>query len=95
MTVTAVPRPGPPGATGPQGPTGPTGPAGTGGDSTYLHTQLTPSSVWTVDHGLGKEPAVTVIDSADSEVFGEVSYPTLNRVVLTFSSAFGGRARLN
>jgi hypothetical protein len=93
--VVVVPQPGPQGPQGPAGPQGPEGPAGTGGDLTYQHTQLVPAAVWTIDHNLGKEPAVTVISSADDEVIGDVSYPTPNRVVLTFSSAFAGRARLN
>lgn len=82
---------------GPEGPPGPQGPPGADGtgDATYLHDQQSPASVWTIDHGLGKEPAVTVIDSAGSQVIGDISFPTLNRVVLTFSAAFAGRARLN
>ncbi len=93
--VAIAPRPGPQGPSGPPGPQGPTGPAGTGGDLTYLHQQLTPAAVWTIDHGLGKEPSVTVINSAGDEVVGDVAFPTLDRVAITFSAAFGGRARLN
>lgn len=93
MTV-IVPQPGPPGPAGPSGPAGPPGADGTG-DATYLHVQLVPESVWVIDHSLAKEPSVTVIDSAGSQVEGEVTFPTLSRVVLTFSSAFAGRARLN
>ena len=89
-----VARPPIPGPEGPAGPAGPAGADGTG-DATFLHQQLTPSAVWTIDHGLGKEPAVVVIDSGDSEVVGDVAYPTPDRVVLTFSAPFGGRARLN
>lgn len=93
--VVVAPQPGPEGPQGPAGPQGPQGPAGTGGDATYLHEQAVPEAVWTIDHGLGKEPAVTVINSAGDEVIGDVSYPTADRVVITFSSGFAGRARLN
>lgn len=92
--VAIAPVPGPAGPSGPAGPVGPPGPSGAG-DLTYLHTQLTPASQWTIDHNLGKEPTVTVIDSAGSEVVGDVNYTNTNRVVITFSSAFAGRARLN
>lgn len=64
-------------------------------DSTFLHQQQVPSAVWTINHNLGKEPSVTVIDSAEQEVQGDVTYPTINQVVITFSAPFGGRARLN
>lgn len=84
----------PAGPVGPPGPQGPAGADGTG-DATFLHDQQAPASVWTIDHGLGKEPSVTVIDSAGSQVIGDASFPTPNRVVLTFSAAFSGRARLN
>jgi hypothetical protein len=91
--VAIAPKPGPAGPAGPSGPAGPPGPEGV--DATYLHQQLVPAATWTIDHGLGKEPSVTVIDSGGSVVIGDVSYPTLNRVVLIFSAPFGGRARLN
>lgn len=87
--------PGPAGPVGDPGPQGPEGPQGSGGDLTYLHQQMTPAAVWVIDHGLGKEPSVTAIDSADGQIEGDVSYPTLDRVVIAFSAATGGRARLN
>ena len=84
----------PPGAQGPPGPQGPAGADGTG-DATYPHQQMVPSAVWTIDHGLGKHPAVTVITSAGDQVIGDVSYPSLDRVVITFSAPLGGSATLN
>lgn len=78
---------------GAQGPAGPTGPPGApGGSFTYI--QSTPSTTWTIAHGLNTFPNVTVTDSAGSWVIGSVQYPTLNQVVLTFSAAFSGTAVL-
>ena len=44
---------------------------------------------------MGFYPAVTVIDSGGSQVEGELSYPSINEVVSTFSAAFGGKAYLS
>lgn len=64
-------------------------------DRHYAHTQGVPSAVWTIAHGLGKFPAVTVTDSAGSAVHGDIEYLDANTVRLTFRSAFGGLAYLN
>lgn len=66
-----------------------------GGDAHYTHTQGVASAEWTVVHNLGKKPAVTVVDSADSYVIGEVVYLNNNSVKLKFSGAFSGKAYFN
>lgn len=66
-----------------------------GGDAHYTHTQSVPSSEWTVQHNLGKKSSVTVVDSADTVVFGEVEYIDLNNVTITFNGAFSGKAYFN
>ena len=83
---------GPPGATGPQGIQGP---QGISGDAHYVHTQSVASAVWTITHSLGKYPSATVVDSADSEVIGDMEYISPNTITITFSGAFGGKAYLN
>jgi hypothetical protein len=85
---------GAPGPIGPQGPEGPIGPPGPG-DAAYIHSQLAPSATWTIDHNLHKYPSVTVVDSAGTTVEGEVSYPSIDRVVIQFTATFGGSAYLN
>ena len=74
---------------------GPAGRDGTGGDSHYTHNQAVPDTVWVIDHNLGKYPSVICFDSANDEIEGMISYPTLNRVTVTFSAATGGYAYLN
>lgn len=66
-----------------------------GRDKHYTHTQGSPSTEWTIDHNLNKHPSITVVDSAGTVVWCAASYPSLNRVVLSFSAAFSGRAYMN
>jgi hypothetical protein len=66
-----------------------------GGDKNYIHLQNLPSATWVVSHNLGKKPSVTVVDSADEVVFGEVHYDSDNQVTLTFAGAFSGKAYFN
>jgi hypothetical protein len=61
----------------------------------YVHTQTVAASVWTIIHNLGKYPSVSIVDSANDEVIGEVRYTNTNQVVVTFSAAFSGKAFLN
>lgn len=68
---------------------------GTGGDKHYVHKQETSSDTWEVTHGLGKEPAVIVVDSAGTEVIGEVEYVSLNKCILRFQAPFSGKAIFN
>lgn len=79
-----------------QGLTGADGGASPGtGDSSHVHNQSVPSAEWTVDHNLGKWPSVSVVDSANDLVEGEVKYINPNRVILNFSAPFTGRAFIN
>lgn len=65
------------------------------GDKSYTHNQETASAVWEVTHNLGKHPAVTVVDSAGTEVIGEVDYTSSNTCVLRFQAPFNGKAFFN
>jgi hypothetical protein len=82
------PRPGPP------GPPGPPGKDGTG-DLHYVHTQGTPSAVWTVQHDLGKWGSVTVLDSANSWLLTDVEYLDENTLVITLAAPASGKALVN
>lgn len=61
----------------------------------YVHSQDASASTWTVQHNLGFHPNVTVVSSGGATVEGEISYPGLNALTLTFSSAFTGKAYLS
>ncbi|MBI5305527.1 MAG: hypothetical protein HY868_25585 [Chloroflexi bacterium] len=60
----------------------------------YTHDQGTANVVWTIVHNLGRYPQVTVVDSANTRIFGEVEYTNLNQVIARFSAAFSGKAYL-
>lgn len=61
----------------------------------YIHNQIASSAVWTINHNLGKYPAVVVVDSGDNVVIGNIQFPTTNQIVITFSGAFSGKAFLS
>ena len=62
----------------------------------YTHIQSAASDVWVVSHNLGVYPAgISVIDSGDSVVYGNVQYIDLNTLNISFSAAFGGQAYLS
>lgn len=61
----------------------------------YIHNQGTPATSWTITHNLGKYPNVNIVDSANTDVIGEIVYDSLNQITVTFSAAFSGKAYLN
>jgi hypothetical protein len=65
------------------------------GDKHYVHTQSTPSATWTVQHNLGKLPAVTTVNNNNIEVKGQIQYTDTNNLTITFSAGFSGKAYLN
>ena len=62
---------------------------------TYVHIQGEASAVWIIKHDLNNYPSVTVINSADEVVLGNVTYITSNEVKIEFKSPFKGKALLN
>lgn len=83
---------GEPGGQGEQGEPGPPGSPGIAGS--YVFNQGLPSSTWTINHPLGYRPAVIVFDTGGNEIDGDISLPSNNTVILTFSSSFSGVAYL-
>lgn len=67
------------------------GPAG----STYTHKQLRVSDTWYIAHTLNKHPSVTVVDTGDNVVVGDVTYIDDNNIKITFKAPFSGYAYLN
>lgn len=58
----------------------------------YRHDQMVPSASWVITHGLGRVPAISVIDSAGDLVVGDVSVIGLDVVQIDFSGPFSGTA---
>ena len=65
------------------------------GDKHFTHTQSSASATWVVNHNLGKYPSVSVVDSAGTQVVGQVDYISTSRATLTFVGAFSGKAYFN
>ena len=80
--------------TGPQGPMGPQGAQGVSGGN-FAFTQASPASTWTIAHGLGYRPNISVVDSAGSQVEGNAVWTDTNNLTITFSGAFSGVAYLS
>jgi|TARA_B110000858_G_scaffold67086_1_gene77936 hypothetical protein len=65
------------------------------GDLNFTFTQVAPALVWAVNHNLGKNPSVSIVDPNDQEVFAQVNYIDTNSLTITFSSAQAGKAYIN
>jgi hypothetical protein len=72
--------------------THPAAAVGGGADSNYHHAQGSASTTWTVNHGLGRHPVVSVLDSAGSQVEVDVAHVSSDQLVLTLAYAVSGTA---
>ena len=61
----------------------------------HVHTQISASSTWEINHNLDKFPSVSIVDSAGSVVIGDVKHIDQNNVQINFTSGFAGKAYLN
>jgi hypothetical protein len=66
-----------------------------GGDKNYVFDQAVAASTWVINHTLNKFPSVSVVDSAGTQVNGQVTYNNTSQITITFSAAFSGEAFLN
>ena len=62
---------------------------------TYVHNQSIPSATWVIPHNLLRYPSVDVVDSAGTQVVGDVQYDSNNQITINFVGAFSGKAYLN
>lgn len=71
-------------------------PVGDGGaDKTYVFSQNVPATTWYVQHNLNKYPSVSIVDSGNNMVIGNVTYIDTNNLTIDFSAAFSGQAYMN
>jgi hypothetical protein len=61
----------------------------------HVHMQTIASATWNITHNLGKYPSVSIVDSANEEVIGEVEHVNNNTLNIKFSAAFSGKAFIN
>lgn len=62
---------------------------------TFTFEQGIAADVWVIEHNLDKYPSVSVVDSANNIVSGNVHYIDENNLTITFNGAFTGKAFLN
>ena len=71
---------------------------GIGGSSAntrrHVHTQTFASTDWVISHTLGGHPSVTIVDSADTYVIGDVKYDSNTQITVSFTVPFSGYAYL-
>ncbi len=65
------------------------------GDLHFAFNQSSPSSIWIVNHNLGKFPSVTVLDSSGDQIEGTIRYVNFNQVTIEFSAPFSGLVYCN
>lgn len=80
------------GPRGPQGIQGLVGPAGPPSLSFYRHHQTSASDMWLIAHDLFYPPAVTVVDSAGTVLYPDVSYLDDFHIQVQFSYPTAGYA---
>lgn len=68
---------------------------GEGNPEVFVFNQKVASANWHIEHNLNKFPSVTVVDSANNIVVGEVTYIDKGTLEIAFSGAFSGACYLN
>lgn len=60
----------------------------------YTFTQQVAASTWVITHDLGGKPQVTITDSANTVVIGDVTYNSNTQITVSFTRPFSGFAYL-
>jgi hypothetical protein len=60
----------------------------------FIFSQDSPSTIWVIPHSLAGNPSVTIVDSSNTVVVGEVRYDSSSQVTVLFSAPFSGKAYL-
>lgn len=58
------------------------------------HDQLSASDTWTINHNLGRKPAVAVYSLGGVEMFADVVHASINQALIYFAQPYAGYARL-
>lgn len=95
VEITAPGPQGVPGIPGEQGPQGPKGDTGDVAALVYTHEQAIASATWTIAHNKGFFLQATVVDSAGTQVEGNVTFQDADTIVIEFAAPFSGTAYLS
>lgn len=62
---------------------------------TFTYEQATASDTWEIQHNLGRNPSVVIVDSGGNVFYPAVQYIDENNIVVTMNGATTGKAYLN
>jgi hypothetical protein len=74
------------------------GPRGLPSSGTYYrHIQDTPSTVWVINHDIGRYPVVQAFDTdmPPNEIDGDIEHVTTSQLTITFGVPVAGTANLS
>lgn len=60
----------------------------------FTHTQVSASTLWTINHNLGFRPAVSILDSGGNEIEANVVHTGPDQLFIHFAIPVAGMARL-
>ena len=64
-------------------------------DKTFNFVQGVGATTWTINHNLGKFPSVSIFDSADTPLKGQIEHTDNNNLEINFNKNISGKAYLN
>lgn len=65
-------------------------------DKTFIYEQAIASDTWNIQHNLGKNVSIIVVDSLDRVVIpNEIVYNSVDNITISFIGALTGKAFLN
>jgi hypothetical protein len=65
------------------------------GAPSYIHTQSSANTVWTITHNLGFIPNVWTVDSNNNNISGVINIVNTNTLTITFNTSVAGKAYLS
>lgn len=68
------------------------GAPGPPGGTSFVFTQSTPLTVWTVNHNLGRFPLIRLKTLGTAEIEGQIAHVSANQFTVTFNTAQAGQA---
>jgi hypothetical protein len=83
------------GLTGLQGAQGVAGVSFSTSQVSFKYEQASQSSIWNINHGLGFNPNVTILDYSGNTIESDIEYVNINNIRLIFSSNISGYAYLS
>jgi hypothetical protein len=64
-------------------------------NTSYVHTQTTPATTWTITHNLNMVPNVRTEDLTGQDIEGTIEVVNENQIKITFSQPVSGKAYLS